>query len=183
MPFGPDPIFDPCGTCTRCIDACPTGAISPWSVDATKCISYLTIEHRSAIDPRYHEAMGDWIFGCDICQAVCPHNQPTARTRAAPVNASYAPHASMEQGLALLAILDWTESDRRGAFTKSAMKRAKLAMMKRNALIVLGNQGARDEPALRARLEAMAADSAEDDMVRAAAADVLRGSQRSIEPD
>ena len=57
---------DPCGTCTRCIDACPTDAISPWSVDATRCISYLTIEHRTAIDPQYHEAMVDWIFGCDI---------------------------------------------------------------------------------------------------------------------
>ncbi len=65
---------DHCGTCTRCIDACPTQAITPYSVDGSRCISYLTIEHREVIDPALHEAMGDWVYGCDICQEVCPHN-------------------------------------------------------------------------------------------------------------
>src|SRR5262249_20142541 len=67
-------VTDHCGTCTRCIDACPTAAITPYSVDATRCISYLTIEHRGEIDPALHEGIGDWLFGCDVCQEVCPHN-------------------------------------------------------------------------------------------------------------
>jgi epoxyqueuosine reductase len=129
---------DPCGTCTRCIDACPTQAIAirGWSVDATRCISYLTIEHRSAIDEQYHAEMGDWIFGCDICQEVCPHNQPTDRTRSAPANEAYAPR---REGFDLLEVLGWDEAARHAAFAKSAMKRAKLDMMKRNAEIALEN--------------------------------------------
>ncbi|RMH11536.1 MAG: tRNA epoxyqueuosine(34) reductase QueG, partial [Planctomycetota bacterium] len=72
---------DHCGTCTRCIDACPTQAIRPYHVDARKCISYLTIEHRGTIDPEFHEPMGDWIFGCDVCQEVCPHNSARSTER------------------------------------------------------------------------------------------------------
>jgi epoxyqueuosine reductase len=162
---------DPCGSCRRCIDACPTDAISLWSVDATKCISYLTIEHRSPIDEVFHELMEDWIFGCDICQDVCPHNQPTERTGDAPVHEAYAPRRT---GFDLLEVLGWTEADRRAAFTGSAMKRAKLSMMKRNALIVAGNalmEG--DHPALRARIEAIARDDDEDPMVRETARSVL----------
>ena len=159
---------DPCGTCTRCIDACPTSAISPWSVDATKCISYLTIEHRGEIDPKYHEAMGDWIFGCDICQVVCPHNQPTQRTQEAPVNPAYEPR---REGFDLLEVLNWDEEARRQAFLKSAMKRAKLDMMKRNALIAVGNAIVRaPNPALQHRVESIAADSNESSTVRFSAA-------------
>jgi epoxyqueuosine reductase len=135
----PDTFFDPCGPCTRCIDACPTKAISPWSVDATNCISYLTIEHRGPIDERYHEAMGDWIFGCDICQDVCPHNQPTVRRRqrAAETNPAY---DARREGFDLLEVIGWDEAARRQAFTKSALKRATLAMMQRNAAIARKNQ-------------------------------------------
>ena len=85
-------LHDPCGTCTRCIDACPTDAITPWSVDARRCIAYLTIEHRERIDPADHAAIGDWIFGCDICQEVCPHGTPTRRgRRSAVIPDDYAP--------------------------------------------------------------------------------------------
>jgi epoxyqueuosine reductase len=133
---------DPCGSCTRCIDACPTGAITPWSVNATKCISYLTIEHRSAIDEQFHEAMGDWVFGCDICQEVCPHNQPTRRAKTATAQPAYAPRRS---SLRLLDILQWTASDRREAFARSPMKRARLDMMKRNAIIAANNAIARGQ--------------------------------------
>ncbi|MDY7110064.1 MAG: tRNA epoxyqueuosine(34) reductase QueG [Planctomycetota bacterium] len=163
---------DPCGSCTRCIDACPTGAITPWSVDATKCISYLTIEHRSPVDEHLLPGVGNWIFGCDICQEVCPHNQPTQRSREAEVHEAYVPRRA---GFDLLGVLNWTESDRRVVFTRSAMKRSKLAMMKRNALIAAGNTLAKhDEPALRARIEALAEDAKEDAMVRETAAAVLR---------
>ena len=163
---------DPCGECTRCIDACPTDAITPFSVDATRCISYLTIEHRSVIDQRYHEPMGDWIFGCDICQEVCPHNQPTQRSRSAPVQPAYAPR---RDGFDLLEVLGWDEQARREAFLRSAMKRAKLSMMKRNALIAAGNWLAKaNHPALARRVEAIAADLGEDDLVRRTAQAVLR---------
>jgi epoxyqueuosine reductase len=162
---------DPCSGCTRCIDACPTDAITPWSVDAARCISYLTIEHRSGIDRRFHELIGDWIFGCDVCQEVCPHNEPTERSRAAAVHQAYAPRRA---GFGLLEVLGWDVQARREAFARSAMKRAKLAMMKRNALIAAGNALAEaDRPALRQRVEAIADDPAEDDQVRSAARDVI----------
>jgi len=162
---------DPCGTCTRCIDVCPTDAITPFAVDARRCISYLTIEHRTPIDRSLHAGMGDWIFGCDVCQEVCPHNQPTERTRAAPVHDAYAPRRA---GFDLLEVLDWSEDDRRAAFVRSAMKRAKLAMMKRNAVIAAGNYLSSTEDAeLRQRLIAITGDAGEDEMVRGAAREVL----------
>lgn len=164
---------DPCGACTRCIDACPTKAISPWSVDATKCISYLTIEHRGEIDAKHHEAMGDWIFGCDVCQEVCPHNQDTARSRQAAVNPAY---ESRREGLDLLEILNWDEDARRSACLKSAMKRAKLDMMKRNALIAAGNMLRRQtRDGIRNRIDMIANDENESEMVRRTASDVLYG--------
>lgn len=127
---------DPCGSCTRCIDACPTGAISPWSVDATRCISYLTIEHRGEIDPVLAARMGDWIFGCDVCQEVCPHNQPKSRAAAVPTNPAYAPK---REGFDLHEVLSWTEEQRRAAFENSPMKRATLTMMQRNAAVASRN--------------------------------------------
>ena len=164
---------DPCGTCTRCIEACPTQAISPWSVDATKCISYLTIEHRSAIDERYHEAMGQWVFGCDICQEVCPHNQPTMRTRSAAVHQDYAAEPARAD-FDLLQVLNWGDEERRRAFTRSAMKRAKLNMMKRNALIAAGNLLRREEnESLQRRIAEIAHSESEDELVRATARAVL----------
>ncbi|MCI0675113.1 MAG: tRNA epoxyqueuosine(34) reductase QueG [Phycisphaerales bacterium] len=166
---------DPCGSCTRCIDACPTRAITPFSVDATKCISYLTIEHRGPIDERYHHAMGDWIFGCDICQEVCPHNQPTARSR--PENApAHAAYTARRDSFDLLEILNWNEESRRAAFIKSAMKRAKLDMIKRNALIAVGNSLQPGAAAidLHDRIEELAASNSESAIVRQTAAAVLK---------
>lgn len=73
------PVTDHCGSCTRCLDACPTDAIyEPYRVDASRCISYLTIEHKGEIDKKYQTQMKNWIFGCDICQDVCPWNTKPA---------------------------------------------------------------------------------------------------------
>jgi epoxyqueuosine reductase len=167
-------VMDHCGTCTRCIDACPTQAIRPNQVDATRCISYLTIERRLPIDPALHGAMGDWLYGCDICQEVCPHNSPRAAgvEQPAAIRPEYAPRAA---SMPLLEVLGWREEDRRAAFEGSAMKRATLAMMKRNAVIIAGNQIRRGGTpgALLERIRHLASDPGEPELVRSAAAAVL----------
>ncbi|HYE02689.1 MAG TPA: tRNA epoxyqueuosine(34) reductase QueG [Phycisphaerales bacterium] len=171
-----EPSPDHCGTCTRCLDACPTGAITPYSVDAARCLSYLTIEHRGPIEPGGHAPVGDWLFGCDVCQEVCPHNSPRPAVAAADatVHPDYTPRFA---SLDLLAVLGWTPADRSRALSGSSMKRARLDMLKRNALIVLGNQLARTtaapDAAVVERLRAVAASEAEPDLVRRTAADVL----------
>jgi epoxyqueuosine reductase len=161
---------DPCGTCTRCIDACPTEAITPWSVDAQKCISYLTIEHRTEINPALFSGVGDWLFGCDVCQDVCPHNQTTERGASAPLNVSYTP---LRTSLDVLEVLHWDEEIRREQFQGSSMKRAKLGMMRRNAVIVAGNllQHTGDSQLLDA-LETIAQEDS-DELVRNTAIAVL----------
>lgn len=163
---------DRCGTCTRCIDACPTGAITPYRVDARRCISYLTIERRETIAPEFFDGMGSWVYGCDICQEVCPHNSP--RTDALDVGSPHSAYAATRATLDLAQVLGWTESDRREAFVNSPMKRASLAMMKRNALIAAGNTLKQaPHPALRARIESLATDMHEPELVRRTALDVL----------
>lgn len=162
---------DPCESCTRCLDACPTQAIAPWSVDASRCISYLTIEHRELTDARFDGAIGQWIFGCDICQEVCPHNYLTRSSRNATVHAAYAPRRS---GFDLLQVLGWTEADRRSAFTTSALKRAKLPMMQRNAVIAAGNARQKDDDrSLRSGVESLAGHDVEPVFVRETAGRVL----------
>jgi len=161
---------DPCATCTRCIDACPTNAITPWSVDARKCISYLTIEHRSEIPQELFKGIGEWIFGCDICQEVCPHNQSTTLGTSASVHESYKPTL---QSLNLLEVLNWDEVARRKAFQGLSMKRAKLGMMRRNAVIVAGNVLEHENnPELLAKLQTIAKGD-EDEMVQITAVAVL----------
>ena len=170
-PPGQREIEDHCGTCTRCIDACPTGAITPYSVDARKCVSYLTIERREQIAGEHAGAMGDLLFGCDICQEVCPHNSPRSQgwdaQHGGGAHSEYTPRAD---ALALLEVLGWDADSRREALKGSAMKRATLAMIRRNAAICAGNAlRERDDPALRAQLVTIASDDAEEPLVRDAA--------------
>lgn len=181
-PAGRSVITDHCGTCTRCIDACPTGAITAYSVDARKCVSYLTIERRESVDPALFGGVGDWAYGCDICQEVCPHNSP----REGPplgkfANPAYSAEAGGRDRFDLLEVLGWDEAARSAAFTGSAMKRARLDMMKRNAVIVAGNWLQRGhDGGLRARLEAIAGDEGEAGMVREAARVVLESIRRHL---
>ena len=164
-----EPVVDACGTCTRCIDACPTGAITPYSVDASRCVSYLTIERRLPIDSGLFRGVGEWLFGCDICQEVCPHNRERPVEHAP--NPAYAPRRT---GFDLLEVIGWDEAARRSATRRSAMRRATLAMWKRNAVIAAGNHlASHAAPALRARIEDAAWDAKEDPMVRRTARAVL----------
>lgn len=170
-------VSDHCGTCTRCIDACPTQAITPHSVDASRCISYLTIENRAAIEPQFHEAIGDWLYGCDICQDVCPHNSP--RAEGIPVGVMNSEYTPRRDSLPLLDVLGWTEDDRLQAFAGTAMTRATLAMMKRNAIIVAGNaikNGCPDphREAILKRLKELAQDPAETPELASLAEATLR---------
>ncbi|MBK7405736.1 MAG: tRNA epoxyqueuosine(34) reductase QueG [Phycisphaerales bacterium] len=169
---------DRCGSCTRCIDACPTDAIQPYGVDARRCISYLTIEHQGPIAAGLAARVGNWLVGCDVCQEVCPHNSPRAAP-ASPVRADYAPRRS---GFDPLDVIGWDEATRRGRFATSAMKRVTLAQMKRNAVLVLASILAADSEAsggpeamrnIRSRLTDLAWDAREPEEVRGAARSAL----------
>jgi len=131
------PSEDHCGTCTLCLDACPTGAITePYVVDANKCISYATIELRDAELPEPVVAkLNGWLYGCDICQDVCPWNrfeQPTAETRFEPRPG----HVSAD----LAEILELTPDTYATRFRRTSIKRAKLAGLQRNARALQKNQ-------------------------------------------
>lgn len=138
---------DRCGTCTACLDACPTRAfVAPYVLDARRCISYLTIEHRGAIDEPWRESVGEWLFGCDVCQDVCPWNAKAAPLR----EAAFEPTAPLESLAALLAL---SPEAFRARFRGSAMTRAKRGGLLRNAALVLGNR--RDPAAVPALTRAL----------------------------
>jgi len=174
-PEGQGRVADHCGSCTRCIDACPTQAITPYSVDGSRCISYLTIERREAIAPEFFGAMGEWLYGCDVCQEVCPHN--SGRGPEVDTGSAHPEYEPKNSSFDLLTVLGWDDAARRAAFRASPLKRANLEMMKRNALIVAGNVLGRGRGggggALLARIREVAVDEAESEMVRATARDVL----------
>jgi epoxyqueuosine reductase len=144
------PAVGGCGTCRLCLDACPTGALTePYVLDARRCISYLTIELRDSIPEAYRAPMGGWLFGCDICQEVCPFNRPRAHQplRAQPTRE---PRLQPRPLPRLHDILTMDEAQFAERFRGSAIKRAKWRGLIRNALIVAGNKG---DPALRPLIE------------------------------
>ncbi|MDP9177441.1 MAG: tRNA epoxyqueuosine(34) reductase QueG [Gemmatimonadota bacterium] len=137
----PDTPFeaDRCGTCTRCLDACPTQAlVEPRVLDATRCISYLTIESREAIPDGLRESLGELVYGCDICQDVCPWNVSFARELTEP---ALAPRAAMESPQ-LTELMRMTDDGWREFSRGSAIKRAKRSGFLRNVAVALGNSGA-----------------------------------------
>jgi epoxyqueuosine reductase len=148
----PDQPFatDHCGTCRRCIDACPTDAIvEPGRLDARRCISYLTIELREAIPDELRPLMGALVFGCDICQEVCPWNVKFSQTLKETAFAPREPIEEKEPRSLAREILAMDDEAFRTAFRGSAIKRAKRRGLARNAAVALGNIGdSRDVPAL-----------------------------------
>jgi epoxyqueuosine reductase len=149
-----------CGTCTACLDACPTGAfVAPHVLDARRCTSYLTIELRRDVPEEQRPAVGDWLFGCDICQEICPWNR-----KAPPGEAALAPRGDLA-ALDARELLGLSESEFMERFQGTALyPRPGRAVVLRNAALVLGNTGdASALPALRAAL-------GDDPLVREAAA-------------
>ncbi|MBW3539545.1 MAG: tRNA epoxyqueuosine(34) reductase QueG [Planctomycetes bacterium] len=150
-----------CGTCTRCLDACPTDAFpEPYVLDARRCISYLTIELRSPIPAELRAGVGEWLFGCDVCQDVCPWNRKAPRT----ADPAFGPRAELypAEAIEFLGLTEQAFQDRYGS---TALARPGRTGMARNAAIVLGNCG--DERAVPALVAAL---DGEDAIVRGAAA-------------
>ncbi|MBI4467145.1 MAG: tRNA epoxyqueuosine(34) reductase QueG [Acidobacteria bacterium] len=167
LELAPDtPLPDGCGSCTLCLEACPTGAIvEPYLLDARRCLSYLTIELRGPIPEEFRPALGRHVFGCDICQDVCPYNrrawvadlavfqprpveiqEPNSGRQPAP-SGSEGRVPSDSEGSLFHPRLDWlaslTEKDFRRVFQTSAVKRAKWRGLLRNVLVAMGNSGNR----------------------------------------
>ncbi len=164
LDLGPEadtPHRQHCGTCTACLDACPTNAFpAPFRLDARRCISYLTIEHKGPIPVEFREAIGNRIYGCDDCLAVCPWNRFAEAARA---NKAFAPRAELAAP-ALADLLALDDTGFRRVFAGSPIKRIGRNRMVRNAAIAAGNS---DHPELRAPLQSLLGD--EDPVVAEAA--------------
>lgn len=131
-------VSDHCGHCVRCLDACPTGAITaPYQLDATRCIAYWTIEHDGAIPESMRPLIGDRIFGCDECLDVCPWNRRAQQTREMKFAARPLPD--------LAKMLAWDTSDFENTFSGTPVKRLGLSRWKRNLCVALGNVGTPDD--------------------------------------
>jgi epoxyqueuosine reductase len=160
----PDPphLAAHCGTCTACLDACPTNAFpEPGVLDATKCISYLTIELKKPIPQELRRSLGNWAFGCDICQDVCPWNRKAPPGK----EAALLPSSNQGNTLDLIELLMLNQEQFRNKFRHTAIWRTRRRGLLRNAAIVLGNQ--RDPRAIPALIHALADD---EPVIRGAAA-------------
>ncbi len=139
LSFEVDPVqSDHCGSCTRCIDICPTQAITaPYQLDARRCISYLTIEHQGAIPEEFRRAIGDHLYGCDDCLDICPWNRWARQTREASFEAIERPDLSE--------MLSWSDEKFRREFRGTPIFRLKRPRWLRNICVVLGNIGDRGD--------------------------------------
>jgi len=145
------PAPDRCGSCTRCLEACPTQAfVEAYKLDASRCISYLTIEKRGSIPEELRAGMGNHLFGCDICQDVCPWNREAPASTAA----GFRPRTELVNP-ALEWLANMSQEEFRATFKGSPIKRAKYAGMRRNAAVAMGNSGNRK---FVPQLEELAAD-------------------------
>ncbi len=155
-----EPEIDHCGSCTKCLSACPTDAFpAPYKLDARKCISYLTIEHDGPIPLEFRKPMGNRIYGCDDCLAVCPWNKFASRTE----ELAFIPRVELTAPR-LADFLDLDDAGFRAFFTGSPIKRIGRAKFLRNVLIAAGNSGA---PRLIPRIENLLSD--ENALIRASA--------------
>ena len=131
------PALDQCGTCTLCIDGCPTGAlVEPYVLDSNKCLSYLTIELKGAIPAEHRGAVGEHVYGCDICQEVCPWNHAPAQSR----GAAWLPRPALDAPR-LIDLWRRTDDELRALLKGSAMKRAGVRRLRRNLAVAIGNSG------------------------------------------
>ncbi|MEP6593690.1 MAG: tRNA epoxyqueuosine(34) reductase QueG [Acidobacteriota bacterium] len=149
LPLAPDtPELDHCGTCTLCLEACPTGAlVEPGVLDSTRCLSYLTIETKGAIPEAQRHSLGEHAYGCDICQDVCPWNQTP--TTAVTDDPPWQPRPGLDAPR-LLDLWRRTDDELRALLKGSAMKRAGVRRLRRNLAVSLGNSG---DPAAAESLE------------------------------
>jgi epoxyqueuosine reductase len=135
-----EPAVDRCGTCRRCIEACPTDALAePYQLDARRCISYLTIEHPEPIPESFHAQLGEWLYGCDICQEVCPWNRKAPTTTEPALQPRFATGT-----IDLRELLNWRQEDYSTALRGTAMKRVKLPVLQRNGRIIAENLATRE---------------------------------------
>jgi epoxyqueuosine reductase len=129
--------LEQCGSCTRCLDACPTDAlVEPGVLDSNRCLSYLTIEHRGEIPDEHRAAMGAHVYGCDICQEVCPYNQPAPHA----ADPAWQPRPGLDRPT-LVEMLSRSDEEWRTMLKGSPMKRAKIAGLRRNIEVALRNSG------------------------------------------
>lgn len=144
-------VSDHCGRCRRCLDACPTQAfIGPYELDARRCISYLTIEHKSAIPAELRESVGDWIYGCDICQEVCPWNRKSL-SKESPALELFEPREGQKR-LDLKEILALNKRTFRKRFEGTSLFRIGRNRLVRNAIVVAVNTNDREHEAAIAKL-------------------------------
>ncbi len=157
------PLRDSCGSCRACIEACPTGALlAPYTLDARRCISYLTVELKGWIPRELRSKVDQWVFGCDVCQEACPVNALSAPTP----SSMFAQAPGVESDPSLIELLTLGEEDYRARFLNTSLRRTKRTGLRRNAAVALGNSG--DRSAARYLVRVLEADG--DELVRGHAA-------------
>jgi len=170
--------WDACGSCTRCLDACPTAAFDgPGDLDPRRCISYLTIEHRAPVPDDLAARMGERIAGCDVCQEVCPYNASTTRDRRVPATAWIEPAPRPIPDLEAMAAI--SPSQYRALVRHMALRRIPRRHMRRNALLALGN---REGPPAPRELDALALGLIDKDPQIVAAAERAARRRLAVEP-